>query len=414
LVELLLIHTADLHLGTTVYGEIDASTGMSKRIEDYFNVLDSIIDYSIKNKADAFLICGDAFKNANPTPTTMKMFATRLRRLTTNGINVIMICGNHDLPRAEAKSSPLEIYSEVGMEGVYLIKEPSFVDITTREKKKVRIFAVPYIHPARALIEVQNKKHDIKYENVVNAYREIHQKYIESFCESGRGDADLCILMLHLGFFGVTKGTEETTFFLNGEFTLLPNLVQNNLFDYVAMGHIHKHQCCNGKVPVVYSGSIERCDFSEIDEKKGFVKINYDNSLKWEFIEIEPRKMLKIEIDGTSLEDVADKVREEIKKVDIKDAIVKVVINISADKRPIINYDEIKMMLKDAFYHEIDYYRVDEKNIIREAVFSESLTPKEVFTRYLKQSTSSSPNERKVIERLGLDIIKEVEGQVIE
>jgi exonuclease SbcD len=410
-----LIHTADLHLGTTVYGEVDVSTGMSKRIDDYFNTLDFIIDYSIKNKADALLICGDVFKNANPTPTTIKMFATRLRRLTTNGIKVVMISGNHDLPKAEAKSSPLEIYSEVGMEDVYFIKEPTFIDISTRDKKKVRIFATSYIHPVRALIDVQNKKaKDITYEDVVNAYRELHQKCIESFCKSGRENADLCILMLHLGIFGVTKGAEETPLFLGGEFTLLPNSIQNDLFDYVAMGHIHKHQCCDGKVPAVYSGSIERCNFSEIDEKKGFVAIHYDSDLKWQFIEVEPRRMLKIEVDGTSLENVTDKVREEIEKTDIKDAIVKVVIKISTKKRPIINYDEIKMMLKDAFYSEIDCYRVDEERVIKEAVFSESLNPNEVFVRYLGQLASLSPNDRKIIEKLGLDIIKEVEEQVVE
>ena len=41
----------------------------------------------------------------------------------------------------------------------------------------------------------------------------------------------------------------------------------------VALGHIHKHQSLNGDAhpPVIYSGSIERIDFGEEHELKGWV-----------------------------------------------------------------------------------------------------------------------------------------------
>jgi exonuclease SbcD len=44
-------------------------------------------------------------------------------------------------------------------------------------------------------------------------------------------------------------------------------------FQYVALGHIHRFQDLNegDAPPVVYSGSIERVDFTEEKEKKGFV-----------------------------------------------------------------------------------------------------------------------------------------------
>ena len=42
-----------------------------------------------------------------------------------------------------------------------------------------------------------------------------------------------------------------------------------NGFDASMMGHIHRHQFLTGKI--VYAGSIERIDFGEEGEEKGFV-----------------------------------------------------------------------------------------------------------------------------------------------
>ena len=45
----------------------------------------------------------------------------------------------------------------------------------------------------------------------------------------------------------------------------------NPRFDYVTLGHIHKHQSIHDKPPVVCAGSIRRIDFGEWREPKGYV-----------------------------------------------------------------------------------------------------------------------------------------------
>jgi len=405
-----------LHLGVATYGEIDASTGLSKRIDDYFKCLDFIMEYAISNKADFFLICGDAFNNPVPTPTILKMFASRLKKLTKTGIAVVMIAGNHDLPKTEGRVSPIEIYSEIGMDNFYYLSGPTYIDLRTKDKKKVRIFAVPYVHPIKTFNKQQNlkkEKKELTYEAVLKAYGEEYADCISKFSKIGKGDADYCILMSHIAVFGTSRGTEEPITLLGGEFALLPNVLHSDIFDYVALGHIHKHQCLEWKVPIIYSGSIEKSNFSEIDEKKGFVAVQVGNKLEWKFIELPTRKMVKIEVDATGIRNIREKIYEELRRVDIKDAIVKLIIKVSKKSRPNFDYSDIRRMMAGAFYVEPSYERVQE-DLPTQMLFSEALSANDSLIRYLETLKNLSKKERSLLEKLGLEIIKEVEDEATE
>lgn len=412
---MLIIHTSDLHLGTTNYSEIDASTGLSKRIDDFFKSFDNIVSYAIENKADVVMICGDTFNTSSPTPTLLKMFASRLKSLTKAGIQVVMISGNHDLPKTEGRVSPIEIFSEVGMENFHYFYEPNYIDLQTRDKKKIRIFAIPYIHPIRIFNKQQllkKEKKELNLEIVVKAYREEHKKWVSSFEKIGKGDADCCILMTHLSVFGVPKGAEEQITLLGGEFTLLPTVLHSDIFDYIALGHIHKYQRVDWKIPIVYSGSIEKSNISEINEKKGFVAITANSSLGWNFVEVPTRKMVKIEVDATGIKNIRQKIVEESKRNDTKGAIVKLIIIISKKSKLILDYSDIKKMFSDAFFVDLTYERVHEA-LPLQTLFSETLSANESLTKYL-EIIKLTKKDRNLLQKLGSEIIKEVESGVVE
>jgi exonuclease SbcD len=412
-VNLLILHTSDLHLGTTTHSEVDASTGLSKRIDDYFDCFDKIIEYAVTNNADVVMICGDVFNTSSPTPTILKMFASRLNKLKKAGIAVVMISGNHDLPKTEGRVCPIEIYSEIGMDNFHYISEPTYVDLQTKDNKKVRIFAIPYIHPIKIFNKQQalkKEKKELNYETVVKAYRDEYKEWASKFEKIGNGDADYCILMSHMSVADASKGSEEPITLLGGEFTLLPSILHSDIFDYVALGHIHRHQCLNWKTPIIYSGSIEKSDISEMNEKKGFVKIESGSKLKWEFVELPTRKMMKIEVDATGIKNIKDRIVDELKKNDIKDAIVRLVIKVSKKSRPSLDYSEIRKLMSDAFFVEPQYERVQE-NIPTQTLFSETLSANESLIKYLG-TLRLSKKDKGLLQRLGLEIIKEVEGEL--
>jgi exonuclease SbcD len=126
-------------------------------------------------------------------------------------------------------------------------------------------------------------------------------------------------------------------------------------FNYVALGHIHRHQEIIHKPPVVYSGSLERVDFGEEKEDKGFVlvKIQSTNNkiqTNWQFIKTPARKFLTIPIKINDNDEPMEKIFQAIKNHDISDAIVKVIINIDEEKQSEISENQIRAALTKANY----------------------------------------------------------------
>ena len=59
-------------------------------------------------------------------------------------------------------------------------------------------------------------------------------------------------------------------------FTIPLSMLTRDCFDYVALGHVHKHQVLCKDPYVVYPGSIERVDFSEEQEAKGYILVELE------------------------------------------------------------------------------------------------------------------------------------------
>jgi exonuclease SbcD len=126
----------------------------------------------------------------------------------------------------------------------------------------------------------------------------------------------------------------------------------NPAFDYVALGHVHKFQNLNRRCnpPVVYSGSIERVDFSERNEDKGFVFIQLERgNTSFEFVPVPTRQFVQIELDISRAADPTQAVVKEITKRNVSDAIVKVTVHSPHEKVHMIRDQEIRKALEDAF-----------------------------------------------------------------
>ena len=401
------IHTGDLHLGVANYAPINPDTGLSRRIDDFFATLDQIVDYAIKNRADLFLLCGDTFKDPSPTPTLLKMFAHRLARLSKANIKTIMVGGNHDAPKS-GRAAPPEPLVELDVPNVYFFSKPDFVDLDCQSGEKVRVFALPFRHPVKLASDKKKGKTKLDKEVLAQTFREQIAKEIDIFSRTEKKQDSANLLVGHLAVEGAVAGSEKI-WSTGEEYAVLPSTFDTGAFDYIALGHVHKHQALKYKVPIVYPGSPDRVDIGEAHEKKGFVDTNIDNyKTDWKFIETSTRPMHNLRIDCSELPDPVAGVKEKIEDKSPKDAIIELHLivkdQLSQDQR-----DQINNLLTGAFWRELAIERLPTERRATKGAFGTTLQPTQALGKYLN-ALKITEEQRNLALKFGQEIINETLG----
>ena len=321
-----LLHFSDIHIGMENYAKLDPETGLSTRLLDFFNTFDFIVDLSLKEKVDAVVFAGDAYKTRDPNPTQQRGFGERIKKLAKAGIPTVLVVGNHDTPNAEGKANTLDIYSALEIDNVWVSRKPQLLTIPTKSGD-LQVITLPWLHK--------------------NDYRTIGEK-LNLLYEKIKKDSP-AIFLSHAEVVGAEYGSEKGLAIAN-DVTIPLSLLQDKSLSYVALGHIHKHQVLSTDPLIVYSGSPQRIDFGEEKEEKGVCLVEIkDSKASFKFIPTNARKFLTIEIkldpkDSNPTKTIVD----AIGKKDIKDAIVRVVIDIPAECDKEIKMDQVKKALKDA------------------------------------------------------------------
>ena len=153
------------------------------------------------------------------------------------------------------------------------------------------------------------------------------------------------VLCAHATIAGATYGSERSVM-LGQDIPFPKSIVNNPAFCYVALGHIHKHQVINEDPPAVYAGSLERIDFGEEHDPKGFVVVDIDDHLKatWRFEPVNARRFLTIRVDA-GYDDPTDTALSAIVHSQVKDAVVKLIVQGRTDVS--LREDEIRAGARD-------------------------------------------------------------------
>lgn len=348
-----LIHFSDLHLGVDNHGALDPETGLSTRVLDFLRVFDLILDRAIADRVDAVLFTGDAFKNRDPSPTLQREFARRVLRLSRADIPIVILVGNHDLPNVASRATPVEIYGVLEIQGVYVSRSIERLNVATRSGP-LQIVTLPWI-PRSGLLGLREYREldDLALD------RETQQLVSEAIADKLRGidPTQPSVLMAHVSIQGASLGQEQSIM-LGKDITVGRDDVHARSFDYVALGHIHKHQVIGTHPPVVYAGSPERIDFGEEREPKGYVIVDIENGsdgreTQFEFVELPARRFRTLRIEARG--DTPDaQVTREIERAgrDIRDAIVRCVIEVDTGReRGVVVADVRKALLAAGASH---------------------------------------------------------------
>jgi len=393
-----ILHFADLHLGVETYGRPDPATGLSTRLLDFLRALDELVDYAVEERVDLVLFCGDAYKSREPSQTHQREFARRIRRLVDAGIPVFLLVGNHDLPGAVSRATSLEIFHTLlsrdnGEAGsVYVAGRPA-THVVATAAGPVQIVALPWLTPGRFL--AREEQAGLAIDQVLARMEEAVGRFVQ---ERGEAlDPGLpSVLAAHVALTGslVREGSEK--WMTVGRYPeLLKSTLHPQLFDYVALGHMHQRSALggDGATPLVYPGSLQRVDFGEEEGEKGFCVVELDPQRprgerlvgEPQFRPVWTRPFVTVNVSPRQ-EDPTLEVLAAIERAGVDDAIVRVIIRLSRAQEPLLREAEVRQALVGAqFVAYIKRETIEEQRTARlpAGVRPESLTPLEALRLYL-------------------------------
>ena len=284
-----LVHTADFHLGAT-FRTLRGPRLEHVRREDFRRNVERVVTECLKRSVDLLLVSGDVFHYSDPSPRDFVFFARQIGRLAEAGVHVVVIAGNHDLPKVYGAQNPMQGLVEAKAPYFrYLQAVPSEPLVLDLRSTRVGIVPIPYVDPRVVKAAGDRTSYDGFLRDKIGEMRD-HEVM---------ADVDYKILM---GHFTVTGALLRPIF---PSMLEEPRVSRSSLgeesFDYIALGHVHTPQRIGERI--YYSGSVERIDFAEEGEGKSFLYVELSpRGLEVEEVPLECRPMVtrRIKLSGSS------------------------------------------------------------------------------------------------------------------
>ncbi len=181
---------------------------------------------------------------------------------------------------------------------------------------------------------------------------------------------------------------------LGRDVAVTTSTLADETWDYVALGHIHKHQSLNpgANPPVVYSGSLERIDFGEEAEAKGFCWVELTRGhTQWTFVPVHARPFKTLRVDIRQTDDPTQAVLDQLQPVP-DGSVVRVLVSLRPDQQAGLRDREIEAALPGAASFSL-VRQVEIENRARLGDLApEALTPEALVRAYFE--ARNTPAER--------------------
>jgi len=404
-----ILHFSDVHIGVESYGSIDPDTGLSSRLTDFLVTFDEVVDFALDNAVDLVLFAGDAYKSRDPSQTHQREFAKRISRLSQADMPVFLLLGNHDLPHIASRATALDIFHTLSVPGVTIGDRLDTYPIQTRSGL-LQVISLPWIRRSAFLARDETTNLSI---DQINQQLQERVTNLLAWQVQALDPTIPAVLVAHVSV-SSAKTSSEQSMLLGRDPILMQSALAHPSLDYVALGHIHKHQTLSQNPHVAYSGSLERIDFGEEDDDKGFCLIDLDPSspqgqrlTNFTFHQVKARPFLTIEVKVSAQEDPTEAVLRAIARSHISGSIVRIKVTMPQEAEARLREDEVRNALTTArFVTPIirDVLREHRTRLGSDPV--EGLSPQEALRLYLE--TARVPPERaKLLLSYGENLINE-------
>jgi exonuclease SbcD len=255
---MILLHTADWHIGQTFY-EHD-------RRSEHQQFLTWLKEQIHALSVDVLLIAGDIFDSANPSAESQKMLYKFLKTVTAENPNlqIVAIAGNHDSAARLEAPNPLLEEINVTMRGIVKRTNEGEIDcehliVPLMQDNEVAAWclAVPYLRQGEA-------------PNYAQSVREMYQFLYEKI--SDKTKAIIALGHLHTTGSEISENDRSERTVIGGLECIDPETFSQGIA-YTALGHLHRAQRVAGRDNLRYSGAPLPMSFSEKNNRQGVVLI---------------------------------------------------------------------------------------------------------------------------------------------
>ena len=403
-----LLHFADAHIDMTNFGAHDPETGLPARVMDFLRSLDTIVKTAIDEKVDLVIFAGDAYKDRAPAPTFQREWGRRMMRLSKAGIPTILVTGNHDISPSQRKAHAMQEFDTLAPEHITVVNSLKLLTPKDLEGLPIQVMAIPWITRAGIMSVITSGENG--EEDPLRIIEDTVSEWISTTLRDTDPDLPI-ILTAHASVAGAKLGNEQEIK-IGRDVILSQGLVRNPQFDYVALGHIHRFQDLNegNHPPVVYPGSIERVDFGEVNEDKGFVIAQIEKGqTTYEWRKLPIRKFIDRSVTLVDETEVNEKLIAAMPTQEqLKDAIIRLKVTYPADYEVLIDEQRLFNHAKEAFEFKLHKNPVSEaRSRLADGQETSAMSPWELLDLYWK-GKHEEQEERETLQKLAQDLIDQV------
>ena len=400
-----ILHTSDWHLGQKLLYH-------DRRIEHQL-ALDWLINTIEAEQVEILLVSGDIFDTGNPPNYARRMYYQFLRRVTNTVCrHVVITAGNHDSPAM--LGAPQDLLEILNVRVVSRANTENVNEELIPLKNKVGeleavIAAVPFLRD-------QDLRKSVSAETAMErkqAIRKAIKLHFEAVGEAAQIYVSKNVPIIAMGHLyvkeAVTNVRHDNIYI--GDKANIEAAGFPQIFDYVALGHIHRPQQMKGTAHVQYSGSIIPLSFSEtIDEKVVKILDFEGRNFKLQDVKIPVFRRLKT-IEKDNLEALKSRLVQLAE--DYKDGLsawVEIILNVekSIPDLDVQLTDLTKDMNLEILKVRTNYPTQNLANSSAQLNLQD-LEPIQVFEKKLDQ-TQVSPTERQEL----LDTFKELQNWITD
>ncbi len=265
------LHTSDWHLGQKFLS--------NDREEEHRLALQWLAETVESEQIDALIVAGDIFDIGNPPHYARRLYYDFLHRMLRSRCRHIVITGgNHDSP--SMLDAPRDLLRALNVHVVGAATgnvEDEIIEL--RDPAGVLeavVAAVPFLRDGDLRASVAGEGGADRMEQIKKAILE-HYSAVAAACNKYRDAGVPLIATGHLYATGAVSSDKQDNIYI-GNMDNIDARQFPDVFNYVALGHIHRAQAVGGLKHVWYSGSLIPLSFSETKDDKAVLAVEFEGA----------------------------------------------------------------------------------------------------------------------------------------